>query len=364
MTSQDIIKLLDYTDARIMSEVFNDIIKENTQFRIDTQKLYEEYDGEVEILNRKRPVGVPDYKANNKIPNDFFSMIVDQGITYTFGKPIVTELGEVNEKTQKEYKDFKHRNNLDDLDLETALYTSICGTSGRLCYIDKQGFERVTALAPWEVAYVYNRTNGELEYAMVYYQMEVIDFTKQGKQKTKVWFIEWYDKTDVRFYIEKTNEKNVFQLDESQEKPIMQHGFSEVPLVEVINNDAKKGDFVRVKELKNAYDRLVSDAQNELEDFRSAYMKFKGIIPDPKTMELAKQTGAFGSEDEDFDVDFLVKELNGEYLEKHKKTLVDNIFKFSKRVDMNDEKFSGATQSGENRKWKMLALENDAGMKE
>lgn len=41
-----------------------------------------------------------------------------------------------------------------------------------------------------------------------------------------------------------------------------------------------------------------------------------------------------------------------------------NIYKFSSSVDMSDESFSGASQSGESRKWKLLSLEFKAITKE
>src|SRR5699024_2635800 len=53
-----------------------------------------------------------------------------------------------------------------------------------------------------------------------------------------------------------------------------------------------------------------------------------------------------------------------QFLENHKKTLNDNIYKFSQTVDMGDEKFSGGAESGESRKWKLLSLENKSITKE
>ena len=44
--------------------------------------------------------------------------------------------------------------------------------------------------------------------------------------------------------------------------------------------------------------------------------------------------------------------------------LEENIYKFSQSVNMTDESFSGGTQTGESRKWKILDLENKAIVKE
>jgi len=64
------------------------------------------------------------------------------------------------------------------------------------------------------------------------------------------------------------------------------------------------------------------------------------------------------------DIGFITKEINDQFLENHKKTLNDNIYKFSQTVDMGDEKFSGGAESGESRKWKLLSLENKSIIKE
>ncbi len=51
-------------------------------------------------------------------------------------------------------------------------------------------------------------------------------------------------------------------------------------------------------------------------------------------------------------------------MKDHKKTLNDNIYKFTKSVDMRDEQFSGSAMSGESRKWKLVNFENRAKTKE
>ena len=78
---------------------------------------------------------------------------------------------------------------------------------------------------------------------------------------------------------------------------------------------------------------------------------------------MYKRQGAF-SLPEGADVDFITKQINDVFLENHKKTLNQNIYKFSSSVDMSDESFSGASQSGESRKWKLLSLEFKAITKE
>ena len=194
---------------------------------------------------------------------------------------------------------------------------------------------------------------------MIYYKIWIYDI--DNNKKVQKYRVEWYDKDKVYFYLEDPAGQ---MYKEDPDEPPIQHGFAYVPVIEFPNNDLRKGDYEKVVEMMDAYDRLISDAQNELEDNRNAYMVFKGVVPDEKIMAAAKSTGAFGSDDDQFTVEWLIKELAAEFHENHKKTLKDDIYQSTKRVDMSDEKFSGSTQSGEGRKWKLLALENDASMKE
>ena len=116
--------------------------------------------------------------------------------------------------------------------------------------------------------------------------------------------------------------------------------------------------------LVEAYNRLVSDTQNEIEEFRQAYMVFDNDAEiDKETIIAARQTGAF-TLPEGSKAYFLTKDINPEFIQLQKDMLEENIYKFSQSVNMTDENFSGGTQTGESRKWKILDLENKAIVKE
>jgi SPP1 family phage portal protein len=142
-------------------------------------------------------------------------------------------------------------------------------------------------------------------------------------------------------------------------QPVSQqpHFFDRVPLIDFQNNRELLGDFEKHESLIDGYDRLVSDAQNEIEEFRQAYLIFKGVTPDAETIKQAKESGAFGCEKED-SIEYLTKQINDQFVENQKKTLRENIYRFSKTVDVNADTFTGSGASGEARKWLLLALEN------
>lgn len=296
-------------------------------------------------------------KINNQLNNDFMGNIIDQVVGYMFGKNIMYGINQENytDSAYKEYTDLLDnlitRNDLFDLDAETGKMASICGVAYRLCYIDRHGLERVMSVNPWEVILL--QENDETLYGLRYYT----GYDSKGRETV---FAEFYDETNIYYFESKTTTtKSNFALIEK--KP---HLFEGVPIIEFLNNSEKLGDFDKVKSLIDAYDRLVSDTQNELEEFRQAYMVFDGGAEiTSEVIQAARQSGAF-SLPEGSKAYFLVKQVDVNVLDYQKKTLETNIYKFSQSVDMSDENFSGGTQSGESRKWKLIDLENKAMTKE
>ena len=355
-------KILKDSSKNTMSEIIKDLIQEHQPKREKMLRLYRAYTAEsVPIFYRR--FDDPN-KINNRLNNDYRKDIIDSIVGYLFGQPIAYQIDsdlykeEDYERFLWEIARFKQRNNIEDLDAETGKMASICGYGARLCYIDRDGFERVMNVDPWEVIFVEDASIDEPQFAIRYYPMVM----KEGKAETERFRAEVYDDKNITFYIQ--NNAGEYVLDPTVEKNPIPHMFKYVPLIKFLNNEEEKGDFEGVERLIDAYDRLLSDAQNEIEEFRQAYMVFTGDLEIKKeTIQAARRSGAFQLP-QGASLSFLTKSLNDTFLENHKKTLNENIYKFSQTVDMRDEKFSGAAQSGESRKWKLLPMENRAIIKE
>ncbi|APC46489.1 portal protein [Aeribacillus phage AP45] len=314
--------------------------------------LYNRYNGEG-IPIQSRVIKDPK-KPNNKLVHDYRGYIIDQVVGYLFGKPIVYQIDKRGYE-DSQYKilkdklsDFHVLNAIEDLDAELGKIMSICGYASRLLYIDPDGNERVMNVFPWETVFIEQK--GIITNGIRYY-------TVKDSQDKDVIKVEWYDDQNVSFYTQINDE---FLLDPNEKT--IPHLFKFVPLILFSNNDEEKGDFEKVETLIDAYDKIRSDSTNEIETFANAYMGFKGVQIDEETIEKMKQTGGIEI-DENGDVFFITKNINDTFVENNKKTLNEDIHKFSASVDMTDEKFSGSGQTGESRKWKMLALENKAGKK-
>lgn len=359
MTTKEVVEMIKSADTDQMSVIISDLIADHAPVRDYMINRYKEYSGGVEIKNRK--FENPN-KINSKLANDFRGEIVDSIVGYMYGTPIKWSVdpGRYSEselqKINQWIKDFQRRNDIADQDSTTGEYATICGMGARLLWVNKAGEDRVMNLAPWEVIIIEDQTLEEVVYAMIYYDVTEVD--SHGNKATRR-RIEWYDAANIQYFVESSTGKYV----PDPVTPIEPHMYDFVPVIPFYNNNLRVSDFEKVSSLIDAYDRLVSDTQNELEEFRLAYLAFIGMEPTQESILQARRTGAFGLDVGD-DVKFITKTLNVEATKDHRTMLKENIYHFSKTVDMSAENFSGGTQSGESRKWKLQSFENRAITKE
>ena len=338
------------------SELLQELLFSHKAIAERQKHLYDMYTAvDLEIQHRKL---TDDVKINNKLENDFYSLIINQCVGYLFGNGIVYSIDsdKYDLDTFKEYQDelFKWQviNNIANLDMETGKDQAVCGVAYRICYI-ADGEESVMNIKPWEI--IPFEENGVMKYAIRYYKT----YDAEGNEIVKV---DFYDDRYVSEYVykhETMRNGSGFVLTNKYE-----HLFKYCPVISFENNEDHIGDFEKTITLVEAFNRLVSDTQNEIEEFRQAYMVFDNDAEiDKETIIAARQTGAF-TLPEGSKAYFLTKDINPEFIQLQKEMLEENIYKFSQSVNMTDENFSGGTQTGESRKWKILDLENKAMVKE
>lgn len=297
---------------------------------------------------------------NNKINNDFFSEIIDIKVGYFSGKPAnytygndylsLEETGgeEAVQIAVKTLNDFVKRNNMFDIDMETTKFASICGYSGRLFYIDKEGKERVMVLPAYETIILYRSEMTDPIYAIRYY--EYMDLNDH-----KIIKVEFYDDKNIIYYEGQIGSFNHIET--------RQHMFNYCPLQGIPNNKELMGDAEKVISLIDDYDSAYSDNSNDIEGFANAYMVFKNSKVDESTMELANATGVIGIEPEDpqspYDVSYLTKNIDGTFVSGHLDRAEDNIYRFTKTPNLNDPEFNAV--SGIALKIKMTGLETKTG---
>lgn len=85
----------------------------------------------------------------------------------------------------------------------------------------------------------------------------------------------------------------------------------------------------------------MSDASNEIEQYRLAYLILKGMGADEETLDQLKKSGVLELLDEKDDVSYLTKDINDAIIENHLDRLEENILRFAKSVNFSDESFGG-----------------------
>ncbi|MEK5148777.1 phage portal protein [Psychrobacillus sp. FSL K6-4615] len=330
------------------------VIEENKNDRDKRLKFYERYKasiGGVPVLTREA-VDYEDFETgsikridnmvNNRLNNSFDAEIVDTKVGYMFGHPIGYDVDEkVKDKLirlKDEIESFRLRNNIEDKDSEWGKKSAICGYSARLAYIDLDGKERIINIDPWETIIISPSDYTEPEFAIRYISID--------ENKLRV---EFYN--DTNYYVFETKE-NALVLIEGK-----LHRFDYCPLFGLPNNEELMADAEKVLSLIDAYDRTISDASNEIEQYRLAYLILKGLGADDDTLADLKKSGVIELFGENDDVKYLTKDINDTMIENHLNRLEENILRFAKSVNFSDESFGG-TITGVAMKYKLMSLEN------
>lgn len=283
-----------------------------------------------------------DDKVNNRLNNSFDAEIVDTKVGYMFGHPINYEVDQAErenlESLKSEIDTFKLRNNTDDKDSEWGKKSAICGYGARLAYIDYDGNERIANIDPWETIIISSTDYTEPEFAIRYFDID------DNKMR-----IEFYD--SAFYYVFESGANGLMQT----EKKL--HTFECCPLYGLPNNEELMADAERVLSLIDAYNRTLSDASNEIESNRLAYLIMRGLGLDEEGERNLHKTGRMELFDKEDDVYYLTKDVNDSLIEHHLDRLEENIMRLAKSVNFSDEAFGGNV-TGVALEFKLMSLEN------
>jgi len=333
----------------------NDFIKDFIDIRNERLRKYKQYTTEKNAIDDRKKPESDLIKVWNKIHNSFFNLIVDQKVGYVFGNPISYQIEEeVTENERDWVKEYLYNQDVFLKDIETGTQQAACGVSYRLLDIETNVIEtnaNLTNINSWD-AYML----GHKEAAVVLSE----DYTEKGHTQ----ILTLYTKDVIVEYHSATSDINgmmQFKVDNGRDNLL-----GIVPLFEFRNNQEMHSDFETVEDLNDAYDRMISSGADEVEQFRLAYMLITGTDIDGEEAKkiFEGETGILNIPDANGNATFLTKMMPKDFFEYFVGMLEKNIFRFSKSVDVNDEAFAGGNESGEARKWKLIALEFKANLTE
>jgi SPP1 family phage portal protein len=214
-----------------------------------------------------------------------------------------------------------------------------------------------------KVIFIYDEDNTiDVICAIRFFTVSELDGANRTITKT---YVEVYTADDITYYfMTSSNEKKTTTifLDTNKTLNPQPHIFGVVPLIDFPNNEEELSDLAKIESLVDDYDRILSDASNEQEAYRNAYLMIKNMIMNTDTLEKLRQEGII-EVDDDGDVKFITKDIQATAIQAHLDRVSSNVFKFSNTPDLSDEKFAG-NLSGVAIKFKMFGLETKCIIKE
>lgn len=241
---------------------------------------------EVPIFSRELP---SIQKINNKLNFDYLSLLVNTKTYHYLGSPVSIITDEIKDETiQDTIRRFKRHTEFNRVLAEVGKQASLYGWGSILTYIDEDGEFNFTEIEPYDTYFSKDKKIAIREIE------SFVDDTR---------VFEIYDSTH-KYVISGKEVSKLILLEDG--KP---HFMKKIPVIKFRNNKDELNEFYKVRNLLDVLDRLYSDISSEIEQFRLAYIKFKGVEPDAETIEKMMQTGALTLPDSDCDVDFITKKL-------------------------------------------------------
>lgn len=340
------------------------LIQKHTQRALSMQNCYNWYSStstatnpydstsstNVNIFQRTRAKA---FSENVKDHNDVISMVVDQLIGY---------MGDVQFRSEDEQlrdivQDFVLKTNFDDAINEIIKYMTICGYASIQLYRDPETEEYGIAIVePWKVVFLENAVN-KVIYAFRYDEI-------QKDEANKAYLVEFYGPKGKQIFESSSVTNGYIQIASKVEGDRINIFAPNVPLIQFKNNFEETSDIEILIPLQIDMDITLSDEANDLRQNASAILKTFGFEVNSTNINNMKEFGAIQLKDKSIhDVQYLTKPSYEKPIQQHIDNLQKAIYTTGKAIDMTDEQFGG-NLSGVAIKFKLMALENKAYMKE
>lgn len=292
-----------------ISLMYNFYLSELPQY----QKMYEYYKGNTDAMKNYKNISE---RSNLKTNTNYFKKFVKEEVSYTIGNPITYEnlnnddfLSKLNLILSSSKK-----NHDSDLMKYLVLFTKVFEIYG----YNENGFNMKISTPLTGYSYL-----DENDKVLFYIETRI-------------------EHLDVdRYFIDVYTKKYIFHLNESFEqiKPPTKHRFGEVPvsvgiLTEELYEDSLYKD---IKGLQDAYETNLSDLNNEISDFRNAYLKMLGCEMSENDLKKAKELGIIQSNEKDVDINWLIKEINDSFVQNTLDRCKDDMYQIACHINHNEK---------------------------
>lgn len=287
------------------------------------------------------------WKPDNRLVVNYAKYIVDMFNGYFIGIPATVSH---DDQVISDYvNDFRKFNDMEDSESELSKLVDIFGHAFWYVYQDEDANTRVTYNSPMNMLIVHDNSVAERPKFAVRYMIDEETGAGTGEvvTDTETIYFTLDNAGDVSFG-ERTN-----------------HIYSKLPIIEVIENEERRGIFESVKTLLNALNKAVSEKANDVDYFADAYLKIIGMELDDEVSSSIRDNRVFnlwGESGSQLDVDFLQKPNADQTQENLIVLLRDAIFNISMVANLSDKDFGNS--SGTALAYKLQAMDNLAKSKD
>lgn len=216
--------------------------------------------------------------ADNRVPANFLYILITSKASYLATNEITIDVG--NDEQNKIIRDTLGEKWLQTM-YELIVLTSIAGCAYLHIWVDQDGNFQY---APVEAEHVMPLESNDLIKKLegVVYQHRIL---VDGEYKKE---LDYFNDTSTYFYINPDNDTTFDHLEEffpwiDYKQPLpdfnvneMRHNMGQVPFIKFKNNYYEISDLNPIKDLIDAYDKVLSGYINDLEDIQQVFMILKG----------------------------------------------------------------------------------------
>ncbi|KZR58962.1 phage portal protein [Pseudobacillus badius] len=281
-----------------------------------------------QIYTYRDGIKVVDFEAKNeRIPSGFHKILVDQKTAYLAGEPLSFSSRSDNQKALEILEELIGEK-WEDILPELIKNASNKGKEWLHPFIDEDGNFDYMIIPAETFIPIYNNKTKKLVAGIRFYD------ESEDVIKLEVW-----TEDDVTYYILENNKVVLDSEEEMNPAPHFVKGnqwgtWGCVPFIEFANNNERISDLFFYKEIIDAYDMLVSDAQNTLEDMQSLIWALKGYTGENlgEFMDNLKRYKAV-SLDLEGGLETIRAEVPVEAYQVQTEKLKENIFAFGQGVN-------------------------------
>lgn len=270
--------------------------------------------------------------TNNKLASGWHKLLVDQKVGYLVGKPISITGEETAEILGDKFNDTLP---------ELVKNASNKGIEWLHVYIDSNGDFDYIIIPAQEFIPIYDNTHRQnLVGGIRYYEL------RDHVTKIEVWdeeTVTYYEMLNGKVYLDSTVEENPQYHFAYQEDG---YGWGRVPFIPFRNNEEEVPDITFYKDYIDAYDYLMSETTNTLQDIQQLTYIIKGY-DETNPYEFLENVRRYKSikVDEEGGVDTLQAEVPMDSVDSQLDRFIEDIYQFGQGVNTNTDKF-GNSPSG------------------